>query len=95
MVSRSQQSVISIGYSAVTLGGQPLGILVPDGCGIAGRQFSRASSGVTEKVCVSVRPLLEGAGRAAGDLVHGGGDGRVVELVLGQGSAAGSPKDAK
>jgi hypothetical protein len=31
---------------------------------------NRASSGVTEKVCVSVRPVIEGAGRAAGDLVQ-------------------------
>jgi AraC family transcriptional regulator, regulatory protein of adaptative response / DNA-3-methyladenine glycosylase II len=31
--------------------------------------------GVTEEGCVSLRPLLEGAGRAAGDVAHGGGDG--------------------
>src|SRR6266496_6160809 len=43
--------------------------------------FNRASSGVTEKACVSVRPMIEGAGRAAGDVAHCGGDGRVVELA--------------
>src|SRR5580692_7591687 len=42
---------------------------------------STGSSGVTEQVCVSVRPLIEGPGRPAGDLVHSGGDGRVVEFA--------------
>src|SRR6266571_321388 len=55
-------------------------ILIPTAA-VLRSAINRASSGVTEKVCVSVRPVIEGAGRAAGDLVHRGGDGRVIELA--------------